>query len=202
METNFSDFELIYMIHQKDEVALDILLNKYHRMLWGLIHTIVKEKNLVGMHLDDLYQEATLGFMEAIYGYREDQKTLFITFLRVCVDRKIRTAIRRMHAQNYTILSRSVSLDACIRQDESLYMADILPAAQSYEPSWRFYYQESANQAKQIAQDLSPFEKKVYLLKRANYSYKQIAEQLNCTQKQIDNTLQRIRKKFEEIRSD
>ena len=63
---DYSDSELMYLVKESNEDAKDIILEKY-RYVIDIIFSKYKSlgKN-VGLESSDLYQEALLGFMDAI----------------------------------------------------------------------------------------------------------------------------------------
>ena len=193
---NYSDDELVYYLNDKNEIAqdeiynkhkniIDIYLNKYRRVFYAL-----------NIDLEEARQEANLGFSYAIYNYDEEKEATLSTFINLCVDRRLRKLIRSYETMKNKIISETVSLN---NTNSDFNLEDII-GDEKYEPLRKL---EGIDTLKYINSEvkniLSNNELEVYNLLIQDMNYQEIADKLNKTPKQIDNTIQRIRIKLKNI---
>ncbi len=193
---NYPDDELVYYLNDKNEIAqdeiynkhkniIDIYLNKYRRVFYAL-----------NIDLEEARQEANLGFSYAIYNYDEEKEATLSTFINLCVDRRLRKLIRSYETMKNKIISETVSLN---NTNNDFNLEDII-GDEKYEPLRKL---EGIDTLKYINSEvkniLSNNELEVYNLLIQDMNYQEIADKLNKTPKQIDNTIQRIRIKLKNI---
>lgn len=193
---NYPDDELVYYLNDKNEIAqdeiynkhkniIDIYLNKYRRVFYAL-----------NIDLEEARQEANLGFSYAIYNYDEEKEATLSTFINLCVDRRLRKLIRSYETTKNKIISETVSLN---NTNSDFNLEDII-GDEKYEPLRKL---EGIDTLKYINSEvkniLSNNELEVYNLLIQDMNYQEIADKLNKTPKQIDNTIQRIRIKLKNI---
>ena len=66
---NYNDYELIYMVREKDDYSEDILLKKYLPVIKSISSEYyLKYKNYC-CEYDDFLQEAMIGFQKALVSY-------------------------------------------------------------------------------------------------------------------------------------
>ena len=51
----YNDYELIYMVHENDEVSTNLLLKKYYPIIFKLSHEYYNKYYCSGYELDDFY---------------------------------------------------------------------------------------------------------------------------------------------------
>lgn len=135
---------------------------------------------------DDLVQEGMLGFLDAVKTF-DASKGSFKAYAEVCINNRIVSAVRTSFNNKNAALSSAVpyeTTDVDIT-DVSADPANIVSEKESSE------YIEGL-----LVRGLSDFEKQVVDLRLLDMSYSQIAQQLDCSEKAVDNALQRIRKKM------
>lgn len=142
--------------------------------------------------VEDLQQEGYIGLLKAIKYYDEIKYNDFSNFAYLCIKRQMLTAIRNSNTV------KSQGLSEAVVQDETL--GKIL---YNSKKSIEFYTPEEITLGKELMSSLNKFldikltsmEKKVgkYLLRQ--YSYVEIAKELNADPKKIDNCIQRIKRK-------
>ena len=190
----YNDSELVMLIKENHEDAKEILLNKYHYIIGLVLKKYNKTAALLGIEGKDLYQEALLGFTDALNRYDEEKDASLPTFITLCVERRVRTILRMHNNSKSKLLSDAISLDAetsNIKQIEDTKDKDPLVSITD---------QEEANELdKQILETLSDSEKEVYNLLIKGFNIKEITNILNKNYKQIDNTIQRIKEKIKNI---
>ncbi len=197
MNPAVSDYELIYYIRQNDEESQMLLVQRYHRTIWAIIHALVPSPKPVSIDLDDLYQEGMIGLLEAVNNYKENMDASFGTFARVCVEREIRSLLRKYRSGSYSLLSNAVSLDMSVSEDENVVLMDTVACTKSdYDPVYATYVSWAKDQVPFIRKTLSELEWKAYQMSCLGYSYREISSRLSCSEKDVDNILQKIKKKL------
>lgn len=195
---DYNDEELVYLIRENSLEAKDLLLNKYKYIIDALVKKYSPVIRTLGIDFKDVYQEAYLGFTDAINNYDPDKDSSTKTFISLCVQRKIQTALRNASTLKNKILNESLSLEQSYQdeKDPLLYtLGDI-----KEDPLFKMIDQEGERDLNEkIRQGLSSFEYEVYSLLINGLDYNEIAVILEKDPKQIDNTIQRIRNKVKKI---
>lgn len=182
-----NDFELVYLAQEGNEDAINELYQKYKPII------VKKSKNAImyathhGIDINDIMQEAYIGFDEAIKNFSQDEKASFYTFAILCIDRKITNYLRKTTGSKGKILNEAVTID------------DTLEKVLSDEFSIEYNLIDKDNDSKlinNIRNMLTEFERRVFDLKLKEYSFDEIAKLLNKDVKSIYNTFQRIKVKI------
>lgn len=189
--------------------AYHYIIEKYK----GIIHGTIKKKNyfLQGGDYDDLFQEGMFGIYKAIKDFKEEAGE-FETFLKICVDRQLISAIKTSTRKKHTPLNEMIPLDRSLPENDNLSMMDIFGARdevqygidfESLNPEDQVIYMERHDiQKKMLRQALSDKEKSVYNLYLEDKSYKEIMDDLGVDNpKMIDNAIQRVKRKIEKIKN-
>lgn len=190
-----SDEELVRRTQAEGNMeACEYLLRKYR----NLVRAKVKSYFLVGAERDDLIQIGMIGLWEAITDYRNDRYTSFACFAQVCIQRQMISAIKTATRQKQIPLNSSVSLEAPPSgDDDDRNLLEVLTARMDTEPERVILGVEGERILQQsLREELSPFEWEVLTEYRTGKSYKEMAHDLNCKVKSIDNALSRIRRKL------
>ena len=90
---NYTDEELIRLIHQGEDGPVDYLMEKYKNMVRGKAKTLY----LIGGDHEDLIQEGMIGLFRSIRDFDESRESGFAAFAALCVSRQLYKAIE---AQN------------------------------------------------------------------------------------------------------
>lgn len=136
---------------------------------------------------DDLVQEGMLGFLDALKTYDASKGSPFKAYAEVCINNRIVSAVRTSFNNKNAALSSALPYEP-ERVDEADSGAD--PANIVSEKEDSDYIRDI------LSKGLSDFEKQVVDLRLMDMSYSQIAKKLCCSEKAVDNALQRIRKKI------
>jgi len=195
---DYNDEELIYLIREKSSEAKDLLLAKYKYIIDTLIKKYSQAIKGLGIDFNDLYQEAYLGFTDALNAYDPEKDSSLKTFISLCVQRKIQTALRNASRLKNKMLNESLSLEQTYQdeKDPLLYMI----GDTKEDPLLKILDKETEKDlGDKIKGVLSSFEYEVYSLMINGFNYLEIATILDKDPKQIDNTIQRIRNKVKKI---
>lgn len=196
--SKYNDHELIMLISENNDDARNIIYEKYHYIIDIIFKKYYKRALSLSIEPSDLFQDALLGFTDAINRFKEDDTASFATFATMCVDRRIKTSLRNAQTIKNKMINDTVSLE--YEYDDYLTLKDLIKDDHIKDPldeiSEEEYYQELNNK---IYDMLSDNERQVYQLMIESYTYQEIAKILNKEPKQIDNTMQRIKNKLKTL---
>ena len=178
-----NDNELVESAKSGNSIALQVLIERYSDRV---LQKAKSFKSLIGIENDDLYQEGMMGFVSSVYSFDSSRDVLFSTYASTVSTRKMLSAIRKINNTANLPLQSYISIE-----DEQDLFSDI-PS-----PEEALLSHERVNEINNfVEENFSKKEKKVFKLSVLGMSFEQIAEILDCTEKSVDNTIQRIRRKF------
>ena len=195
-QRELEDLQLVLKARNGDSVALDALIRRYT--------TFVRMKSssyfLAGGDSDDLIQEGLIGLYKAVRDFRPDKETSFRSFAELCVTRQIITAIktatRFKHAPLNTYISFSHTPSGQ-EADSECTLGDALPGPRVNDPAiCVISTEELQSLVLCLGTSLSPLESDALRLYLEGSSYEEMAEELGCDTKTIDNALQRVKRKI------
>lgn len=172
--------------------ALDALISRYTR----LVRVCARPMFLTGADHEDLVQEGMIGLLYAVRSYNAESGVPFGAYASVCIRHKMISAIRAASAQKHAPLNDSVSLHTFAFDDAVL-------GTSKEDPESAILDRESFHEIiTALHEKLSASERDVLRYYLDGQSYSEIASRLNKPQKFVDNAVQRIRKKVEQIYGD
>ncbi len=194
---NLTDDQLIRLLREGDSRVMDYLMEKYKNMVRKRANTLF----LLGGDTDDLIQEGMLGLFKAIRDYEESAGS-FYRFAELCVNRQIYTAIESAARKKNSPLNSYISLSGGESETEGTFLEETF-AANEGDPEQILIDRESVEEfLTRIRQSLSRMEREVFDYYMEGLNYRRIAEKMGRTEKSIDNALQRIRAKAQELMPD
>ena len=180
--SNLSDDELIFLSRDEDDYAFSQLFDRYK----NLIRQICLKHIQDSMDYEDLLQEATISFYYAVLFY-DFKSASFSTFISICVDRGVISAIKKANAKKRVpssmILPLEDDINSCEMNPENL----VLDKESQKEIST------------EVKSRLSKLEYNVLMEYLKCGSYDTVAVSLGISRKSVDNALVRLRKKFDLI---
>ena len=170
--SQLSDHDLIRLAQSGNKDAEGALISRYHDYI----------RFLVSKHddKDELFSIALFAALYSIRNYKFDRGASFKTYLTICINSKLLTAKKTLNK----------------------IIPEIEPEL-SPSPEDLFIQNEFYNELIEKLQDaLSPFELQIIHLRLDGYSYRKIAELINCDIKSVDNAIYRIKKKLSNQNAD
>ena len=175
-----TDEELVRLAQTGNAPAQRHLMERFR----PLVQTLAAPYTGAAFDREDLVQEGLVALFSAVYAYQPEKAASFRTFASVCIANRLRSAARESAAQKNAPMHAYVPLDT-------------LEIAEDSDPVHQVISDETVDEWFRIfEQDLSALENKVLRCCLNGYSYQEIAEMLQITEKAADNALQRIRKKL------
>lgn len=189
-----SDQEIVSIAQAGDEQASEFLLYKYR----SLVRTKTRSYFLMGAEKDDLLQIGMIGLWQAIVDYRPEKEISFLSFARICIERHVITAIKTATRQKQIPLNTSVSLEYPSDDSDSEWnLAEILVSDDTIDPEELVLKREDTTRLQDMLRRLlSDFEWRVLNGYQVGKSYREIAGELRCKTKSVDNALARIKRKI------
>jgi len=188
------DLRLVIQARNGDDAALDALIRRYT----GFVRLKASSYFLAGGESDDLVQEGLIGLYKAVRDFRADKETSFRSFAELCITRQIITAIKTATRFKHAPLNTYVSFSQTPagQDDGECTLGDALPGPGVDDPAvCVISTQELQSLVFCLGTGLSPLESDALRLYLEGNSYEEMAEELGCDTKTIDNALQRVKRK-------
>jgi RNA polymerase sporulation-specific sigma factor len=195
VQRELEDLQLVLKARNGDQLALDALIRRYT----GFVRLKASSYFLAGGDSDDLIQEGLIGLYKAVRDFRTDKETSFRSFAELCVTRQIITAIKTATRFKHQPLNQYVSFShtpAGQDTDGECTLGDALPGSAVQEPSVVVISTEELQSlVGTLGTGLSQLESDALRHYLEGSSYEEMAEDLGCDTKTIDNALQRVKRK-------
>jgi RNA polymerase sporulation-specific sigma factor len=196
LQRELEDLQLVIKARNGSQSALDQLMRRYH----GFVRLKASSYFLAGGDADDLIQEGMIGLYKAVRDFRHDKETSFRSFAELCVTRQIITAIKTATRFKHAPLNTYVSFShtpAGQDNEGECTLGDALPGPAVNDPSIRVISTEELQSLVGcLGSALSSLESEALRRYLDGNSYEQMAEELGCDTKTIDNALQRVKRKI------
>ncbi|MFW6281873.1 MAG: sigma-70 family RNA polymerase sigma factor [bacterium] len=157
-----------------------------------------------GQEREDVIQEGRIGLYEAISNYKIKGNSSFRSFCDLCVYRQLVSAITSANRNKHFYLNHSTSMDKSFFDNDNseASLNNIIPdKTENIEKN--FLTKELFKHLfTELKENLTELEWRVFKHYLEDKSYKKISETIEVDTKCVDNALQRVRKKIEEIKSD
>ena len=195
-QRELEDLQLVMRARNGSTVALDSLIRRYA----GFVRLKASSYFLAGGDGDDLVQEGMIGLYKAVRDFRPDKETSFRSFAELCVTRQIITAIKTATRFKHAPLNTYVSFShtpAGQDSDGDCTLGDALPGPSVHDPSvCVISTEELESLVFALGSGLSSLEADALRLYLEGNSYEDMAAELGCDTKTIDNALQRVKRKI------
>jgi RNA polymerase sporulation-specific sigma factor len=194
-QRELADLQLVVRARNGDQLALDALIRRYT----GFVRLKASSYFLAGGDPEDLIQEGLIGLYKAVRDFRHDKETSFRSFAELCVTRQIITAIKTATRFKHSPLNTYISFSntpAGQDSDSDVTLGDALPGPTVDDPSiCVISTEELQSLVFSLGTGLSKLEADALKLYLEGSSYEEMAAELGCDTKTIDNALQRVKRK-------
>ncbi len=196
---NIADEQLIKELRKGESDIMDFLMEKYKPM----VRKKARAMYLIGGENDDLIQEGMIGLMKAVRDFSITEKASFASFAELCVSRQMYSAIEASKRKKHIPLNSYISLydeGHGSGEEKMVPLIDIIEPEVENDPEALYFGKEFTEAfSEKLKEKLSALENNVLYLHLLGTDYRKIAELLDKSPKTIDNALQRIRKKAEDL---
>ena len=166
-----SDDLLISLYREGNQVAIDLLFERYNVFLYGFIHKMLM-KEPVYYEYNELFQELIIIFLNCINRYDEDNGC-FYYFVKKAAERKLIDFINKSRR-----IQRIASLDECFYQEGFESCVDYVKEDSNVE-----YYETDLY--KNMESRLSEVEMKIVDMRVEGFSYHEIAKLMSVSKQAI-----------------
>ena len=183
----YNDYELLDLIYDNDEVAYNIMLNKYKPIIYNKAleyYAYLKNNNCTGFTQDDFFLEGIVAFNHAIKNFDPDKKSLFYSFLLICLTSRFNLMYRDILRLKNKPLLKYQELDYEVRDSNSIDPYDALDDFEIDKKLYEYLYEVSFIDAAIIELRLNDFK------------YYEIGELLDVSTSQISRVIKNMKKKF------
>jgi RNA polymerase sporulation-specific sigma factor len=195
-ERELEDLQLVIRARNGDLGAMDTLIRRYT----GFVRLKASSYFLAGGDSEDLIQEGLIGLYKAVRDFRSDKETSFRSFAELCITRQIITAIKTATRFKHAPLNTYVSFSQTPAGQESegdCTLGDALPGPSVDEPSLCVISTEELQSLVFcLGTGLSKLEADALRLYLEGAPHEEMAIELGCDTKTIDNALQRVKRKI------
>lgn len=184
---------LIAQAQAGDERAITTIVEKYK----GLVVAFARRRYLRGGDIEDLIQEGTLGLVKAIRQYSTEKGDDFAKFASISIINKINDAIRADNRDKNKPLNEFSNLEEL---DQSAQGTEI---AEECNPlTIHLANEKRKNFYDKLNTIINPTQMQILELYLEGYTYKEIGQKLNLSEKKVDNRLHTIKNKIREARAE
>jgi RNA polymerase sporulation-specific sigma factor len=188
------DLNLVLRARNGDGVSMDSLIRRYT----GFVRLKASSYFIAGGEPEDLIQEGLIGLYKAVRDFRSDKETSFRSFAELCITRQIITAIKTATRYKHSPLNTYVSFSQTPagQEDSDVTLGDALAGPGVDDPViCVISTEELQSLVFALGTGLSQLEADALRLYLEGLSYEQMAAELGCDTKTIDNALQRVKRK-------
>ncbi|MDD3170937.1 MAG: sigma-70 family RNA polymerase sigma factor [Bacilli bacterium] len=166
----YNDYELLYLINEKSDDALEIMFKKYE----PLIRTRIRDFRIKNKNFDDFFQEGLIMLKIAIETYDTFERKSFNKYFDLILQRKIKEILNKESKYFYNV---------CVQEDVD-YLLE-----QSEEEVFEF--------DNNLKRNLTKLEKNVFeKMFEENKDILEIAKEFSCSDRKIYNAIYRAKKKI------
>ena len=172
-----ADEAVVRMAQEGSATAYEYLIQKYREVAKIKARTYY----IAGGDNEDAVQEGMIGIFKAVRDYEPGAGASFSSFLELCVDRQIKTAMSGANRRKHKILTESVSL--VLQEGESENgnpdIAHMMTAGREDEPENAALIKEAVELMRKAGEErLSRFERRVWNEMLKGETYREIAEEV------------------------
>ncbi len=188
MEYKQNDYELVYMIGEHDEDALQILLEKYDYVIKNWAYYYWNKFNKYSISVDDLIQEGKIGLYIASKKYTESKDVKFYTFALICIKRIMMNYVTSHTRVKNLVYANQVPIEN--HENELFYDENPLDMIENFE------FQKKIIEFKN---SLDFLDANIFELRYNLFSYNDIATLLDINKKKVDNSLVKSKAKLKKF---
>ncbi len=192
--------DLIERAQHNDELAMEDLL----RLFKPKVIAISREYFLIGADEDDLIQEGMIGLYKAINVYDKSKNHNFSAFASLCIHRQMQNAVKNANRVKNAPLNSYLPINyyGGVGLDDDNVMRVIIVDDNSDIEKEYIDKEMSAIMISKVRNLLTDQQFEMLKMFLNGFTYSQMAERLDITPKQVDNTLQAIKRKLHTIKGE
>ncbi|MEO7453782.1 MAG: RNA polymerase sporulation sigma factor SigH [Fimbriimonadales bacterium] len=194
-----TDEDVVDRARLGDSRAAETLFSRYR----SLIEKQARTYFVAGADHDDVVQEGMMGLWKAIRDFNSDRLPKFAPFAELCVTRQIITAVKTATRHKHGPLNGYVSLNRSLDDDAGSTLLDFVADPTGVNPEEMILRRKFPRLVPEtLRKELTRLEMLVVSLYLDSKTYDEIADELICGTKTVDNALQRAKKKIKRLMMD
>ena len=178
---SLSDNTLATLTKNGDEAAFEEITIRYIK----LIYSLASKYNIDGYDVQDIAQEGLLAFLIACKSYDEQGGASFKNYAVKCAKNRFNDLSKKSKKKSSVPDKNLVGLESIEGAEDELSVEDYVLEREYLK-----------TMLKHLDNLLSIDERKVFKMYAHGYSYNEIAEEIQTTPKNVDNILQKIKRKL------
>ena len=193
-----NDYELLYLISENNDEAKELFYKKYKPVIELKARKFVKYVESKGYDYNDLVQEGMIGLSKAIKDFSEQKDVQFNTFANMCIERQMFSFMRNISAGRHKVLNESLSFDTTTNS-YGKPLINLLDDKNINPETTFIESEEKEDLYNDIVSILTDKEAEVFELRSKGFSYREISNLLNTTEKSVGKNIERIKEKISKM---
>ena len=124
---NVNDYEVIYMINEKNDYYLDLMFKKYYPLINKTADKYIEKYSYLNVDINDLIEEGNIVLNKSINSYNDFYNVKFITYFTNNLERYYITyfnrLIKKKHFRNISL--DEIGYDISVDSDECLQLLSV-----------------------------------------------------------------------------
>ena len=187
----YNDYELLDLIYDNDEVAYNIMINKYKPVIYNKAleyYNYLRSNNYEGLTLDDFLEEGLITLNHAIKSFDSNKGSLFYSFLLVCLTSSFNLMLRKVFTIKNRPLLKYKELDFEVKDSNSIDPYDYVDNLDIYKELNDYLY------------SISLIDSAIVELRLNDFKYSEIMQLLDVSSSKINRTIKTMREWLSYIR--
>ncbi len=180
----YNDYELLDLIDDNDEVAYNIMINKYKPVIYNKAleyYTYLRNNNYEGLTLDDFLEEGLITLNHAIKSFDSNKGSLFYSFLLVCLTSSFNLMLRKIFTIKNRPLLKYQELEYEVKDSKGIDPYDYVDNLDIY------------NELNDYLYSVSLIDSAIIELRLNDFKYSEIMELLDVGSSKINRTIKMMR---------
>lgn len=194
---NYNDYEIMYMIEEKSDDALDILYQKYIPIVKSYARRYASSAKRYGIEKDDLIQEGMYAIYRALRTYSTSHDTLFYTYVDFCIRGRMNNLLRLSNSKGSYTLNNSLSLNE-VTSDGSEYIY-LISDSETLTPSERLLENEISDLVRGYLYNLKFDDSAIFELRMNGFKNREIACLLDIDSTFVSRRVYKLKRDFKKF---
>ena len=186
----YNDYELLDLIDDNDEVAYNIMINKYKPVIYNKAleyYTYLRNNNYEGLTLDDFLEEGLITLNHAIKSFDSNKGSLFYSFLLVCLTSSFNLMLRKVFTIKNRPLLKYQELEYEVKDSKGIDPYDYVDNLDIYDELNNYLY------------NIGLIDSAIIELRLNNFKYSEIMKLLDVSASKINRTIKTMRERLSYI---
>ncbi len=183
----YNDYELLDLIYDNDEVAYNIMINKYKPIIYNKAleyYNYLRSNNYEGLTLDDFLEEGLITLNHAIKSFDSNKGSLFYSFLLVCLTSSFNLMLRKVFTIKNRPLLKYQELEYEVKDSKEVDPYDYIDNI------------DICNELNDYLYSVSLIDSAIIELRLNNFKYSEIMKLLDVSASKINRTIKIMRERL------